>query len=415
MALGTECINQRPECVSFAFGRVWYAGTESARWGTTVFYSQVMTDVNRAGKCYQEADPTAEEINGLIDSDGGTIDIPDVGKVIKLVSLRKVLIVVADNGIWGISGGSDGFAPLNYFVDKITDVGCISKRSVTIVEDTVMFAARDGLYQVGFAEGRGISAVNITEPKIDTHYSEIPFVNLQNSIGNYCAKEKVFRLYHGDTANKPEFALCLRLKNGAWYPWSFDVDSGELSATFWMTFPFYSPKSGAYSGLKYLIYADDGAGGEFYSFQEHDDAAFRDFGEADISAHLELAALTLDNPQFDKMAMYATHYFEITETKINSLDVNDNPVYDYPSSALLTPKWEWATGGQKQGRQRQVYRFREVLSDDAGNITTNKDVVVSRDKIRGHGKALGLRYDTESGKDLRLIGITLPMSMDGTY
>ena len=415
MALAEECINNRPECVAFGFGRVWYAGTESDRWGTTLFYSQVLTDVNRAGKCYQDADPTAEEINSLIDSDGGTVRIPDVGQVIKLVFLSRVLIVVADNGVWEVRGGSDGFTPLSYFVGRVTDVGCISKRSVIEVEDTVMYAAIDGIYQVGANESGNIVSTNITEPKIDTYYNEIAIGSLENSISAYDSKEKTYHLYYGATSNAMTNSLNLRLKNGAWYPWSFDTNSAGLSATFWMAFPFYSPKSRTATGLKYLVFSDDGAGGEYYSFNEHNDANFVDFGEADITAHMELAALTLDNPQFDKQAMYATHYFEITETKITSLDGNGNPVYNYPSSALLTPKWEWPTGGTKQGRQRQVYRFRERLADGDGNINTYQEVVVSRDKVRGHGKALGLRYDTESGKDMRLIGVTLPVSMDGNY
>ena len=98
MALTPEVIDNRPEATAFAFGRVWYGGTNSTRWGTTLFYSQVLTDVNRAGKCHQEADPTSETINSLVDSDGGTVKIPDVGQVIKLISLSSSLVIIADNG-----------------------------------------------------------------------------------------------------------------------------------------------------------------------------------------------------------------------------------------------------------------------------------------------------------------------------
>ena len=66
MPLNVESYDNRPEAVAFAFGRVWYAGTETTRWGTTLFYSQVLLDVNRAGKCYQDADPTAEQTNSLM-------------------------------------------------------------------------------------------------------------------------------------------------------------------------------------------------------------------------------------------------------------------------------------------------------------------------------------------------------------
>ncbi|MCP5002985.1 MAG: hypothetical protein GY941_03405, partial [Planctomycetes bacterium] len=121
--------------------------------------------------------------------------------------------------------------------------------------------------------------------------------------------------------------------------------------------------------------------------------------------------------QFDKSAPYVTNYFEFTEQTITGTDSNGKAIYTYPSSALLTPKWEWHTtgGGNRIGRQRQVYKFREPLAEADGSFDTGLTVVTTRDTIRGHGKALSLRYDTESGKDLRLIGLTLPISMEGQY
>lgn len=415
MALSVESYDNRPEAVAFAFGRVWYAGTETTRWGTTLFYSQVLLDVNRAGKCYQDADPTAEQTNSLIDSDGGTIRIPDMGKVLRLVPLSSMLIIVAENGIWSIRAGSDGFTPLSYFLDRVTVVGCVSKRSVVEVEDTVIYAALDGIYQVA-ASKEGVKAVNISEPTIDSYYTNITASDLAYSVSMYDYKEKTYRFFYG-SQNRLDKCLNLRLKNGAWYPWSFDLGPAGLNATHFMTFPFYSPDSLQLEGTKFLMHANDGASSQQYAIMEKNDRAFQDFGEADISAHMEMIGLTLDNPQHDKQVTYMTNYFEPTETKITSVAEDGTVTYNYPSSALLTPKWEWSTSAVtgKQGRQRQVYRFREVLADDDGNIDIGQNVVVSKGKLRGEGKAISLRYDTESGKDMRFIGVTLAVSMDGSY
>jgi len=65
-------------------GRVFYAGINSTVVGPDVkspdytgwiFFSRTVTEPAHLGQCYQEADPTAEEISDLVDSDGGTIPI----------------------------------------------------------------------------------------------------------------------------------------------------------------------------------------------------------------------------------------------------------------------------------------------------------------------------------------------------
>ena len=415
MALTPEVIDNRPEATAFAFGRVWYGGTNSSRWGTTLFYSQVLTDVNRAGKCHQEADPTSETINSLVDSDGGTVKIPDVGKVIKLIALSSSLVIIADNGVWTITGGSEGFAPLSFFVSRVTKIGCVSKRSVIEVEDTVIYANTDGIYQIGAAEeSRKVIAAHISE-KIDSFYATIPSASLLNSVSLYDSKAQVYSLYYGPV-NDLNRSVNLRLKTGAWYPYEFDTDSELLPARFRMAFPFFSQESRTASGVKFLMYSDDDTS-QYYSFNEFNDLTFVDFGAADITAYLEFAPLTLDNPQFDKSSTYVTSYFSFTEQSVTGVDGNGAVVYELPSSALLTPRWEWHTssGGHKLGRQRQVYRFRAPLAAEDGTFDIGATVVTSRDKVRGHGKALSLRYDAETGKDMKLIGVTIPMSMDGQY
>src|SRR5690606_21646018 len=63
--LDVEVVTSRPPTVSFFSGRVWYACD------STVYFSQVLDDKAKAGFCYQEADPTSEDISDLIASDGG--------------------------------------------------------------------------------------------------------------------------------------------------------------------------------------------------------------------------------------------------------------------------------------------------------------------------------------------------------
>ena len=415
MALTNETYDNRPEAVAFAFGRVWYAGAQTTRWSTKIFFSQVLLDNNRAGKCYQDADPTAEEINALIDTDGGVLSLPEAGRVVKMIPLTSVIIVLAENGVWAIQAGREGFSPLAFTRNQITEVGCISKKSVIKIEDSVMYAADNGIYQIGANEQGKIVATNITEPKVDSLYNSITFTQKANSVAIYDYKKKEYSLYYG-TGNNTVGSINLRLKNGAWYPYRFDVNSSELPATFYMAIPFYSPRSRESSGTKVLVYSSS-AEGSFYTINEYSDKNFNDFGVAPIDAYLKTSAITLDNPQFDKQATYATFYFDITETGVNGVDDTMNLVYTSPSSCLMTPYWSWSNSTKlgKQGRERQIYRLPDTPLDSNGDFDIGTDVLVVRDRVKGQGKALQFQFQTEPNKNMRLIGYTVNVSMDGSY
>ena len=166
------CVDQyRPEVVAFYAGRVWYSGIDSRRIGNKVYFSQVLTDDSKIGKMYQEYDPTSKEFSEMLKTDGGVIDIPELGWVKSLEPLKDALLLFVDNGIWGISGGEYGyFAATSYSVSKLTDVGCIAKKSVKPIEDTFVFASDRGVYVVS-SDHR---ITNITEEAIHHRYRKIP-------------------------------------------------------------------------------------------------------------------------------------------------------------------------------------------------------------------------------------------------
>ena len=166
------CVERyRPEVVAFYAGRIWYSGVDSRRIGNKVYFSQVLTDDTKIGKMYQEYDPTSKEFSELLKTDGGVIDIPELGWLKSMNTLKDSLLLFVDNGIWGISGGEYGyFAATSYSVSKLTDVGCIAKKSVKPVEDTFVFASDRGVYLVS-SEHR---VTNITEEAIHNRYRKIP-------------------------------------------------------------------------------------------------------------------------------------------------------------------------------------------------------------------------------------------------
>lgn len=77
----SDCCTEdsRPEVNGIFAGRVWYSGIASERLGNRVYFSQVLLTDTQIGRMYQEYDPTAEEFSELIKTDGGFIEIPEMG------------------------------------------------------------------------------------------------------------------------------------------------------------------------------------------------------------------------------------------------------------------------------------------------------------------------------------------------
>lgn len=83
-------------------------------------------------------------------------------------------------------------------------------------------------------------------------------------------------------------------------------------------------------------------------------------------------------------------------------------------SCLVTARWGW-TDDVKSGRfseQQQAYvRDRVYIPEDS--LDPNNDgypVVTSKLKLRGKGRALQLKFESEDGKDFILYGWSIPFT-----
>ncbi len=86
-----------------------------------------------------------------------------------------------------------------------------------------------------------------------------------------------------------------------------------------------------------------------------------------------------------------------------------------PSSCLLQIKWDWASGSNsgKWTTAVEAYRHQRLPAVDITDLSFNTGfpVVISRNKIRGHGKALQFRFESNgSGNDFDLLGWSVPIS-----
>lgn len=182
----TKDYSVRPSITTFFAGRIWYSGLNNKELAAKVYFSQVLDDINKLGYCYQANDPTAEILSDLVDSDGGVIEIPEAGQIVKLVPLGRGLLVFAENGIFAISGIDGVFSATNFQVEKVTSVGTTFPQAIVIIENAVVYWANEGIYALS-AEAGGLSYATkpLTDGKIKSFYTDISYFGKQKASGAY--------------------------------------------------------------------------------------------------------------------------------------------------------------------------------------------------------------------------------------
>lgn len=443
--------NYRPRVCSFFAGRVWYAGVPTTKQLGTVYFSQVLDDINKIGDCHQSNDPTSEVISDLEDDDGGTIEIPDSGEIVSLEPLGRGLMVIATNGVWFISGIDRGFTASSYSVERISSVGCVSTKSVVVVEDTLIYWSNSGIYAVSpGGTGAEFSSKNISDQNIKTFYQNIPVLSKLYVEGSYNATDKImYWLYSSaetiDTStgrfNKNN-VLALDLRLNAWYWFSLNTSLGVIPVSIEIT------KETNETTLTYDVYAinDDvndvsnndvvaniqvlnGTKKTFKVLTLHPVSAnnysvtFSDFLNTRASvtkfkdwytyntAGVEEYAYFItgynmggNGPSRTKTGMYLTVFMKRTET---SFDVNANPVNE--SGCLMQSRWDFTdnTFANKWAPEVQVYRQpRLFLAEPLTTFNDGYPLVISKNKLRGRGKAVQFKYTSELGKDMKIVGWT---------
>lgn len=131
-----------PRDVAAYAGRVWYAI------GDTLYFSQVLERWQQAGMCYQRQDPTAEDLNALLDDDGGYVSIPSCGTILRLIVAGTGLYAFSRQGVWVIGGTSSGFSATDYTVSQITDAPCISSYSVISADGSIYYWSYRGIMRI---------------------------------------------------------------------------------------------------------------------------------------------------------------------------------------------------------------------------------------------------------------------------
>lgn len=193
-------------------GRIFYSGVssnivagdaKSPSYSGIILFTPIIDNVSRLGNCYQVADPTSEHVSDLIATDGGSINIPEASNIYKLITTGTSLIVLAENGVWQITGPDGVFKADDFSISQITNTGLIGTGTAINAEGTIVYWSEGGIYVLTEDKGSGrLTASNLTEATIQSLYNNIPATSKLFAKGNYDSSiRKMSWLYNDGTTD----------------------------------------------------------------------------------------------------------------------------------------------------------------------------------------------------------------------
>lgn len=230
----------RPSAVAFFAGRVFYAGVNSIGFNTKIYFSQILERSEQVPMCYQIEDPTAEDLRDLLPTDGGVIDVPEIGRVYHMVAYGASLFVFANNGVWQISGSSgSGFRADDYAVSKLSGVPTLTNMSFVLVEGAPMWWSLSDIWTLAVNDQGQYECQSVTDKTIKTFYQSIPDQSKKWAKGAYDPVTGLVQyLYRSttttvDTDNfKYDRILTFNVKSGAFSPWDASNDRVVMKGIF---------------------------------------------------------------------------------------------------------------------------------------------------------------------------------------
>lgn len=283
-------------------GRIFYAcsagevggDSRSPHIGTLVLFSQLADSLEDLGKCYQEADPTSEDISDLIDTDGGYIQLPDAVNIKALIPFKSELLVFADNGVWSIAGGDRGFTATEYQSRFLTNNGAIASDSIVTTPDAVIFWSKNGIFAIAVGQ-TGIEFQSLTEYTIQRFYNSIPYNCKKYAVGIYDdASYRCRWLYQAEfnpvSPQKFSHELILDLSMPAWSRFKF-YDTEDLSGTATPRPSGYLPSPVAFrnsvgSDFRYTVLEENPSRTYAMALYYFNNTNFEDWSSMDAEAYL---------------------------------------------------------------------------------------------------------------------------------
>lgn len=393
----------RPSTGAFYAGRVWYAGINSSQqaqgdepfttWTENLYFSQIVENPINFGRCYQNNDPTSENLFDILPSDGGVITIQGCGAIYKLFALRFGLLVFASNGIWFIGGSSGiGFTATDFSVTKISSIKSISGTSFIDVQGFPFFWNQEGIYQVAPSAQAGsahspdiqLDVQNLTLGTILTYYDGIPFVSKSYARGDYDYLNYVIQWCYRST---PESSISNRYRydtilvyntvTKAFYPYTLPpASSAYITDIKYIDYPG-GTNNGLNPSLKYTTIYN----GNLTFSEENDFIFYLDF-------------INTDTTVYNYTSYFVTGYM-LPGQALNKVQIPYVYVFSRNpngSKCIIQAIWDYVTttsGGKESTRQI---------------ITMKPNSLYRKVRLRGRGMAVQIKVQSIQGQPLDLMG-----------
>ena len=395
------------------------------------------------GQCY------AEDFTTPVETDGAWVFTGDLGAIQRVIPYRLGVLVFTSENIWYLYGEQGYFSPYDFRFDKISNTKVAGKKSVVVHDNQVYFWAESALYVIYPDENTGLPKLqNISEGRIQRFYEKLKPEAKRQAIGVFNKQQGEVRwLYQSsilefEDSGKQRYGyeLILNLANGAYTKNAFPlgdncfvmdyvpdnaveetltnalvVTSDGVQVT---TDPTSDPASDPVyaeflaefvytSSYKYVVRdsTDTTVGARFASLaglNYTDFVGSQEFPDGEDSlAFIKTGYLTFGNLTRKKTPNWVHVTLKATETGYDL--INDALLNE--SSCKLTAYWDYANddGGAKVHGPYEVYRFkRPFMPDEFGNFNFGDDYVTTKNKIRGRGKTVQLKFESSPAKDCKL-------------
>lgn len=408
---------QRASTNAFFAGRVFYAGIQSLGFNSRIYFSQICTSSAEFGRCHAANDPTAESAFDILSSDGGYIQIPEAGTIIKLIAMQGALVAVCTNGCWSITGSTGiGFTAIDYTVAKISSVRALSATSFVNVSGYPAWWNADGIWALG-NQNNQLVVQSMTDTKIKDWFALIPLASKQQAKGQYNTLTHIIQWTYRSTVaatleetNQFDRILNFNVLSGAFYPWSISPGFQVHNLIVVQAGQGQTAQNPIFAGAdrvvdendnqivsytianvvvhpvtKFLVSRSNGA--ESYSFT---------WAEASDEEYLDWNAVS----GVDYSSYFVSGYKVLGE---GQRKIQGNYVYVYSDSLVETAYlfqgvFDFASqAGSNQFTTRQTVRTKP---ENIGKY----DYVHRKLKVRGQGQSIQLRFESIPGEPFHIVG-----------
>lgn len=400
----------KPTASASGFGRVFFGG------GSTIYYSPVIEHISDLGRCYQNADPTSDDISDPVATDGGKILLKNAGSIVDLYTYNSGVLAFTNRGVWYVYNNESGFTNSAFSVRKITDEVIAEKGSVVEANGVVFYGTPTSLNKIQPNENNFLFSESVSDPVIRDYYVK----NFDEGFkATFDSKQK--NIWFVSNKSEPTRDLCFNLLAMAFYPQDFNT-TGEYVVK--------EPLTDFDNNLLFSIVKDEGNENVSYNFCDLSDTTFNDI-DTQSTAYLLSGYETLGKFSHKKGITSAEFFFKKTEENITGYDYeNDTYLFDYPSACSLQVRWDFdnsnafnkwvgdinsvSTNSKSINLYNPMGRGFTPEDDNFPVVfDTGEKVIRRKNKLRGRGDAVQFYFEAQPEKDLQLLGYSVEYKMRG--